>query len=83
MEKAWTGGFSGACFPEEYGGTGGDIIDETLITEEISNSFSAMGLCYLTGVCFGGMSILKYGTSAQKQKYLPPLIAGDWNFALS
>jgi acyl-CoA dehydrogenase len=76
-------GFLGACFPEEYGGTGGDIIDETLITEEISNSFSAMGLCYLTGVCFGGMSILKYGTDAQKKKYLPPLINGDWNFALS
>ena len=76
-------GILGACFPEEFGGIGGNIIDETLITEEISNSFSAMGLAYLTGVCFGGMSILHYGTDAQKQKYLPPLIAGDWNFALS
>ena len=43
-------GILGACFPEEFGGTGGNIIDETLITEEISNSFSAMGLAYLTGV---------------------------------
>jgi acyl-CoA dehydrogenase len=76
-------GILGACFPEEYGGTGGNIVDETLITEEISNSFSAMGLAYLTGVCFGGMSILHYGTEDQKQKYLPKLIAGDWNFALS
>ncbi len=76
-------GILGACFPEEYGGTGGNIVDETLITEEISNSFSAMGLAYLTGVCFGGMSILHYGTDEQKQNYLPKLIAGDWNFALS
>ncbi len=76
-------GILGACFPEEFGGTGGNIVDETLITEELSNSFSAMGLAYLTGVCFGGMSILHYGSEEQKQKYLPKLIAGDWNFALS
>jgi len=82
-KKLGNEGILGACFPEEYGGTGGNIIDETLITEEISNSFSAMGLAYLTGVCFGGMSILHYGTEEQKQKYLPPLIAGDTNFCLS
>ena len=82
-KKLGNEGILGACFPEEYDGTGGNIIDETLITEEISNSFSAMGLAYLTGVCFGGMSILHYGTDEQKQKYLPKLIAGDWNFALS
>ncbi len=76
-------GILGACFPEEFGGSGGNIVDETLITEELSNSFSAMGLAYLTGVCFGGMSILHYGSEEQKQKYLPKLIAGDWNFALS
>ena len=60
-------GILGACFPEEFGGTGGNIIDETLITEEISNSFSAMGLAYLTGVCFGGMSILHYGTAGAER----------------
>ncbi|MCP4715264.1 MAG: acyl-CoA/acyl-ACP dehydrogenase [Deltaproteobacteria bacterium] len=82
-KKLGNEGILGACFPEEYGGTGGNIVDETLITEEISNSFSAMGLAYLTGVCFGGMSILHYGTDEQKNNYLPKLIAGDWNFALS
>jgi len=82
-KKLGNEGILGACFPEEYGGTGGNIIDETIITEEISNSFSAMGLAYLTGVCFGGMSILHYGTDDQKKNYLPKLIAGDWNFALS
>jgi acyl-CoA dehydrogenase len=76
-------GVLGACFPEEYGGTGGNIIDETLITEEISNGFSAMGLGYLLGVCFGGMSVLHFGTDAQKKKYLPRLIAGETNFCLS
>jgi acyl-CoA dehydrogenase len=82
-KKLGNEGILGACFPEEFGGTGGNIVDETLITEEISNSFSAMGLAYLTGVCFGGMSILHYGTDEQKNNYLPKLIAGDWNFALS
>ncbi len=39
-------GILGACFPEEFGGTGGNIIDEVLITEEISNSFSGVSKTY-------------------------------------
>jgi len=65
-------GFLGACFPESTAEPAETLLMRPLFTEEISNSFSAMGLCYLTGVCFGGMSILKYGTEAQKQKYLRP-----------
>ena len=76
-------GFLGACFPEEYGGTGGNIIDETLITEEISNSFSAMGLCLPDRRVLRRHVNLKYGTKRRSRIYLPTLIAGDWNFALS
>jgi acyl-CoA dehydrogenase len=76
-------GILGAAFPEQYGGTGGGIIEEMLITEELSYRFSDLGLTYLLGVCFGGISILEQGTEEQRQKYLPPLIAGDTNFCLS
>ena len=76
-------GLLGAAFPEKYGGTGGGIIEEMLITEELSYGFSDLGLTYLLGVCFGGISILEQGTDEQKEKYLPPLINGDTNFCLS
>ena len=76
-------GILGAAFPEQYGGTGGGIIEEMLITEELSYGFSDLGLTYLLGVCFGGISILEQGNDAQKEKYLPPLINGDTNFCLS
>jgi len=76
-------GILGAAFPEQYGGTGGSIIEEMLITEELSYGFSDLGLTYLLGVCFGGISILEQGNDAQKEKYLPPLISGDTNFCLS
>lgn len=76
-------GLLGAAFPEQYGGTGGGIIEETLITEELSYGFSDLGLTYLLGVCFGGISILEQGNEEQKKKYLPPLIAGNTNFCLS
>ncbi len=76
-------GLLGAAFPEKYGGTGGGIMEEMLITEELSYGFSDLGLTYLLGVCFGGISILEQGTEEQKEKYLPPLINGDTNFCLS
>ena len=76
-------GILGAAFPEQYGGTGGGIIEEMLITEELSYGFSDLGLTYLLGVCFGGISILEQGNDEQKEKYLPPLISGDTNFCLS
>ena len=76
-------GLLGAAFPEQFGGTGGGIVEEMLITEELSYGFSDLGLTYLLGVCFGGISILEQGTDAQKEKYLPPLINGETNFCLS
>jgi len=75
-------GVLGLGFPEKYGGTPGGMLDEALIAEELSYGFNDLALAYLLGVSFGGYSILHQGNDEQKEKYLPPLIRGETNFAL-
>src|SRR5258708_22486844 len=63
--------------PEAYGGTGLDKISVTRLLEKISiyGSFSgAIGAH--SGI--GTIPILYFGTEAQKKKYLPKLVTGEW-----
>jgi acyl-CoA dehydrogenase len=75
-------GFIGVSFPEEYGGTKGTIIDQTIIVEELSRGFTALALIYLLGVCFGGITIMKHGHEDQKAKYMKKLLNGEIVFSL-
>ncbi|MFQ5861348.1 MAG: acyl-CoA dehydrogenase family protein [Dehalococcoidia bacterium] len=69
-------GLLGAPFPPEYGGSGGTIMDEVLITEELSRGFTALAFAYLVTVSFGGLSIYKFGTEEQRRHHLPKLSRG-------
>ncbi|MDR2123790.1 MAG: acyl-CoA dehydrogenase family protein [Desulfovibrio sp.] len=68
-------GFTGTCFPEEYGGSGGDDISKALIVEELAKRCaSTAATLSITQITPYG--ILKFGTEAQKKKFLPPLLSG-------
>jgi glutaryl-CoA dehydrogenase (non-decarboxylating) len=70
-------GFFGCLIPEEYGGTEYGFMGMALITEEISKvSSSLRGAINMqcTGTAY---NIMKNGTEEQKQKYIPPLVAGE------
>ncbi len=70
-------------FPEDYGGYGGTIIDQFLITEELSRASVTIGLVYFMSVCFGGKSIEYFGSEEQKKYYLPQLFSGKSLFAIA
>ena len=76
-------GFLGVGYPEEYGGTPGDIFDIVVVTEELCRSGS-MGL--VASIGSHGISlppIVAHGTPGQKEKYLKPVIAGEKVSALA
>ncbi len=75
-------GWLGLSIPEEYGGVGGDIVDQTLMIEELARYSSAIAISYLLNVCFGAKSIMNMGTEEQKEKYLPKIASGDLTFCL-
>src|SRR5436853_7620038 len=69
-------GLVGAGIPEEYGGLALDQTSGALIAENIGRSASfATTLGAQSGI--GLLPIVYFGTEAARQKYLPPIAAGD------
>ena len=71
-------GYLGALIPEEYGGSGLPIRAGCVILEEIHASGCSAGACHAQMYMMGTM--LRYGSEAQKQKYLPLIATGELRF---
>ena len=76
LKEAGELGLLGTSFPEEYGGFMQNFETNMALTSLLAptRSFSLSHGAH-TGI--GMLPILYFGTDAQKQKYLPPCIAGD------
>jgi glutaryl-CoA dehydrogenase (non-decarboxylating) len=70
-------GLLGAPIPTEYGGAGLDFVCEALICEEIERGESAFRTLISVHVGLNSLSLLKFGTEEQKQKYLVPMAKGE------
>ncbi|MDZ7342945.1 MAG: acyl-CoA dehydrogenase family protein [candidate division KSB1 bacterium] len=69
-------GYMGMTVSTKYGGQGADTISYALVVEEISKIDASVGVALSVNnslVCYG---IERFGTEAQKQKYLVPLATG-------
>ncbi len=69
-------GVTGICFPEQYGGAGGDNLSYILAIEEISRVDDGLGIALSASVSLCGWPIYAYGSEEQKKKYLVPLAEG-------
>ena len=71
-------GFLGLKYPPEYGGSGPDLLADTVVVEE-------MGRCGSGGVAagigghkdLGSYYVYRFGDEAQKQRWLVPSITGE------
>ena len=73
LKRAGDLGFLGLCFPEEYGGQGGDYFYSLVRAECMSYSGSGgtnMGFAVQTDMALPPIHLL--GTEEQKRKYLEP-----------
>jgi alkylation response protein AidB-like acyl-CoA dehydrogenase len=69
-------GFVGPTIPEEYGGAGYGFFEHSLIVEQMARV--DLGITQaIESAAFGSQNIVFFGTEEQKQKYLPPLAAGE------
>jgi alkylation response protein AidB-like acyl-CoA dehydrogenase len=68
-------GFLGALIPEEYGGAGLGLRAATAILEEVHKSGCNAGACHAQMYTMG--TILKHGSEAQKQRWLPGIASGE------
>jgi len=74
-------GLFGLTAPEEYGGAGlapedGPFTSLCLAIEELGRVDQSIGITLEAGVGLGINPILTFGTAAQKERWLPDLVAG-------
>ncbi|RIK14395.1 MAG: acyl-CoA dehydrogenase [Anaerolineae bacterium] len=70
-------GFMGIEVPEEYGGAGMDTIAYVLAMVEICKADASHGTIMSVNNSLYAHGLLKFGTEAQKQKYLVPVATGQ------
>src|SRR5262245_30983015 len=70
-------GILGIVIPEEYGGSGLDFVAEALACEEIERGEAAFRTLISVHVGLNSLSLLRYGTEEQKQRWLTPQARGE------
>ncbi len=72
-EKCATVGIQGLPFPEEHGGQGADALTTMLAMEGLGYGCRDNGLIFSINahIWSGAMPIARFGTDAQKEKFLP------------
>jgi butyryl-CoA dehydrogenase len=70
-------GLFGLPLPEEYGGMGGDSFALCLALEELARVDSSVAITLEAGVSLGAMPLYRFGTSEQKERWLPDLCSGS------
>ena len=69
-------GLFGLPIPEEYGGSGADIVTYAIAVEEISRVSASLGITMAAHTSLSARPILLFGTEEQKQKWLVPMAQG-------
>ena len=79
-DELWTAvaeqGFLGVNVPEEYGGGGGGITELAAVAEELAAAGCPL-LVIVVSPAICATIIAKFGTEAQKQRWLPRFATGE------
>ena len=76
IKKMGAMGFMGIEVLEEYGGAGMDTLAYVLALEEICRADAAHGVIMSVNNSLYAYGLLKFGTEAQKKKFLTPVASG-------
>ncbi len=71
-------GLMGVIFPEKYGGAGLGYVEYAIALEELARVDGSVGLIVAAHNSLCTNHIYKFGTEAQRQKYLTHLARGEW-----
>ncbi len=71
-------GLLGIRIPEEYGGSGMDMMSYAICVEEIARVDGSLSLTVASHNGLGTGHVLTFGTEEQKKRYLPKAARGEW-----
>ena len=69
-------GWLAAMIPTDYGGSGLGLAEASVVMEEINRCGGNAGACH--GQMYNMGTLLRHGSDAQKQAYLPRIASGEW-----
>ena len=70
-------GYLGVGIPDEYGGSGGDMVMRCLLIEEIARVNCGFAAALLAHVGLATIPLVRFGTEEQKRRYLAPALRGE------
>lgn len=78
-------GLCGVAVPEAYGGSGLGMIDLAICVERLcaAGGGSTLSQMFMLNPIFGGVTLARLGTEAQKAALLPGLVSGKVMFAMA
>ena len=71
-------GLMGVFIPEEYGGAGMDFLSYVTALEEVSKAWASLGTILSVNNSLVCGPIFRFGSDAQKKRYLPLVARGEW-----
>src|SRR5580700_6723426 len=75
-KKLYEHGWVGLNWPREYGGRGATFIEQVIFQQELARLNLPIGINVL-GIIMTGPALMQWGTEAQKERYLKPILSAD------
>jgi butyryl-CoA dehydrogenase len=69
-------GYFGLAYPPEYGGSGSGYVSYALVIEQLARASMTVGAIVAVSI-LSQESLFRFGSEAQKKKYLVPLVGGS------
>ena len=76
QRKLYEGGWAGISWPKEYGGRGASLMQQVIFWQEMAMA-GAPPLANVLGVGLVGPTLIAFGTSAQKERFLRKILSAE------
>src|SRR5262252_5719123 len=76
QRKLHAAGFLAVAWPKEYGGAGLTEMQQAILNEELAR-VRAPGVVNAMAIWWVGPAIMRYGTDAQKKRFIPPILSAE------
>jgi alkylation response protein AidB-like acyl-CoA dehydrogenase len=76
QRKLYDAGYVAMGWPKEYGGHGADVVQQSIVNEELVLA-RAPGLIGMMGIQMVGPTLMKFGSEEQRRRHLPKVLTAE------
>jgi alkylation response protein AidB-like acyl-CoA dehydrogenase len=76
QRKLYDAGYVAMGWPREYGGQGADVVQQSIVNEELVLA-RAPGLIGMMGIQMVGPTLMKFGSEEQRRRHLPKILTAE------